>query len=256
MNIVVAVKQVPDLVEELEIAPDGTGLDRTWMTYILNELDDHALEQALLLKKRHGGQVTVLTLDMGDVDDSLFAAAAKGADRLIKVADDFEEGVDCHTAARVFADTICGLEFDLVLTGVQAVDDLDGQVAPLLAGYLGLPYVGVVTSVTVDEAARTATVQKEFPGGLLAELEVDLPAVLGVQAAEQPPRYVPVSRLRQAMRTAAIEETTTEVTGDGAGLLVRRAYKPEPAERAEIIAGTPEEVAERILEILRERGIA
>lgn len=252
MNIVVTVKQVPDLVEDLEIDTSGRSLDRDWLKFKMNEFDEHALEQALLLKEAHGGQVTVVGVDAGEIDDTLYTALAKGADRAVKIVGDFEAGLSSHQAARLLAGAIRGMDYDLVLTGVQAVDDLDGQVGPLLAAALGVPAVSVVAGVTLD--GKTATVKKEFAGGLVAELEVDLPAVLGIQAAAQPPRYAPVSRVRQVMKTAVIEEVEAGDAGP-AGVEVRRMFKPEAAGRAEMIEGGPEDVAERIVAILREKGI-
>ena len=94
MNVVVPIKFVPDLVEEIEIDPDGVALDRTFMSLIPNEQDEHALEQAYLLKERSGGSITVITLDTGDVDEALFTAVANGADSVIKIwGEEFEEGV-------------------------------------------------------------------------------------------------------------------------------------------------------------------
>ena len=103
MDIVVLTKFVPDLVEDLEIDPGTELLDRSFLRLMPNELDEHALEQALLMKERYGGTVTVLTVDTGDVDETLFTAAAKGADRLIKITgENFEGGVSNQTLAPVF----------------------------------------------------------------------------------------------------------------------------------------------------------
>src|SRR5512136_970539 len=88
MNIVVIVKLVPDLVEELAIDEGGTALDTSYLRLIVNELDNHAIEQAILLKESAGGQVTVIAPDLEGVDDVLFTAAAKGADRQIKLTGD------------------------------------------------------------------------------------------------------------------------------------------------------------------------
>ncbi len=252
MNIIVAVKQVPDLVEDLEIDAGGRSLDRDWLKFKMNEFDEHALEQALLLKEAHGGRVTVVGLDTGEVDETLYTALAKGADRAVKIVGDFESGLSSRQAARLLAAAVRGMEYDLILTGVQAVDDLDGQVGPLLAATLGVPCVSVVAGVDVH--GGSATVKKEFAGGLVAELEVDLPAVLGIQAAAQPPRYAPVSRVRQVMKTASIEEIDAVGVGESP-VSVRRMFKPEAAGRAEMIEGDPEAVAERIVQILREKGV-
>ncbi len=253
MNIVVPVKLVPDLVEELEIDESGTALDTTWLRLILNEFDDHAIEQAILLKERGGGQVTVVAPDVEDVDDVLYTAAAKGADRLIKLTGEFEEGVNNHALARLLTPVVKDLQPDLVLTGVQAHNDLDGPVGPLLAGYLGMPYVGYVAGVTARDGK--VAVRKEYPGGLSAEMEVTLPAVLGIQAAEEPPRYVAFSKVRQAMKTATIEELPAPELDLSGGPTVGRMFQPEVGERATIIEGDEEEVATRLVELFKELGV-
>ena len=254
MQILVLVKQVPDLVEELDINSEGTDLERESLKYKMNEWDESALEEALQLKELHGGTVTVLAVAVGEVDDMLFTCLAKGADQAIKVVGDFEEGIDSHTAARALATAVRAQSFDLILTGVQAADDLDGQVGVLLATYLDLPHVSVVSGITADPAARTVTVQQEYAGGVMATFEVDMPAVLGVQAARAVPRYAPVSRVRQLMKTATLQEVEAS-TPAGAGLTVQRMFKPESTGHAEMIDGDTEEVVNRVVEILRERGV-
>ena len=254
MNIIVPVKQVPDLVEELEINSEGTDLEREWLKYKMNEWDESALEEALQLKELHGGTVTVQTVATGDVDELLYTCVAKGADQVAKIVGDFEESHDSHTAARALAAAIRERPYDLILTGVQAADDLDGQVGVLLATYLGLPHISVVSGIEVEPMTRTATVHQEYAGGIMATFEVDLPAVLGVQASRAIPRYAPVSRVRQAMKTAQIAEIEA-TTPSGADISVRRMFKPESAEHAEMLEGDTGEIVDRLIEILRERGV-
>src|ERR1700756_5504282 len=103
MNIVVALKQTVDLVEELELNDDGTGVEREYLTFRLNEWDEQALEEALLLKDAAGATVTVVGLDEPDVDQSLYAALAKGADQAVKLTGDFEAGVSSHQRAAILA---------------------------------------------------------------------------------------------------------------------------------------------------------
>jgi len=253
MNIAAIFKMVPDLVEELEISASGDALDMTWIRLIINELDDHALEQAILLKERGSAQVTIIAPDGEGTDDVLFTAAAKGADRLVKLAGDFEEGVNNHALARVMAPVLKELQPDLVLTGVQAHNDLDGSVGPLLAEYLGMPYIGYISGVELDDGMCIA--RKEYPGGLIAEMEVSLPAVLGIQSAEKPPRYVAVSKVRQAMKTASIEERYASVLDPSGGLDVSRMFQPEVGERATMIDGDEDEIATRLVEIFKEIGV-
>lgn len=266
MRIAVPVKIVPDLVEELVIDESGVILDAMELSLCLNEFDDHAIEQAILLKERDGSHVTVIAPDMEEADmvpktsaNVLFNAAAKGADQLVRVAGDmvpktsaFDERMSNHAYARILTPVMRDLEPDLILTGVQAHNDLDGQLGPLLAEYLQFPYVGYVAGVQCVNGK--AVVRKEYPGGLMVELEVNLPAVFGIQAAEQPPRYVAFSRVRQAMKTVAIEERTAIKPDHSGAPDVSRLYQPEGGKRASMIEGEADVVAARLLAILTERG--
>ena len=164
--------------------------------------------------------------------DALFTALAKGADRVVMVRTGLESPPDNHTAAKSSPRCSAGPAFDLILTGVRAIDDLDGSLGGLLAGYLNLPYVGLVRKVEIPGDSGTAVVEKEYPGGYAAELEVRLPAVLGIQAAEQPPRYVPVSRLRQVMKTGKVEEqAASPPTAQPSGSSACSSPKKEQARR-------------------------
>ena len=252
MKIAVPIKFVPDLVEELAIDSSGVALDTSWLRLIINEFDDHAIEQAILLKERDGGEVTVLAPEAEGLDDILFTAAAKGADRLVKFTGDFGGGLNSHAAARMLVDTMRELQPDLILTGVQAHNDLDGSVGPILAELLGMPYLGYVAGVT--SSGDKVITRKEYPGGIIAEVEVRLPAVIGVQAAEQPPRYIAYSKIRQVMSTAKIEERpVTDLVSIG-GITVSRMFKPEAGQRATILEGSVEEVADRLVAVFRDHG--
>lgn len=253
MNIVVIAKLVPDLVDELEINDSGTSLDKTWLRLIINELDDHAIEEAILLKERTGANVTIIAPDIEGVDDILFTGAAKGADRLIKILGDYDAGINNHAFARALISVMADLQPDLILTGVEANEDVDGSLGPLLAGYLDLPYIGYVAKVELGE--MTATAVKEYPGGLSAEMEVGLPAALGIQAAEEPPRYVAVSKVRQAMKSAEIEEFETggfDLTG---GPTISQMHIPEVGGGAIMIEGSLDDIAENLIGIFKELGV-
>lgn len=255
MNILVLLKMVPDVVEELEVAPDGKSLDLEFLRLVVNESDEHALEEALLLKERHGGKVTAAALDSPDIDDVLFTALAKGADRAVKVTD-VDEGLTTRAAASLVAQVLPTipdlLPADLILTGCQANDDLDGQAAPLLAHKLDLPYLGIVTAVKWETSACTAI--KECGGGVRGEFELTVPALLGIQGAEKPPRYVPVAKVRAAMKSGTIEEVSASAAAEASLVEVLSMTKPEVGERAEMIDGSPEEVAGKLCEILAARG--
>jgi electron transfer flavoprotein beta subunit len=254
MESVVLLKQVPDLAEELEIDSSGTDLAREWLSFVTSEWDEYALEEALQLRDLAGGSVTCLALDTGSVDELLATCLARGADRAVKVGS-FERTPDSHASAKAFAAALRAIPHDLVLTGVQAIDDLDGQLAPLLAAELDLPHVSVVTHIAVAADGRTVTANQEYAGGIVAEFEVDLPAVLGVQTSREAPRYAPVSRVRQFMKTATIE-TLDAPAEAGGGLVVEALSVPQTAGHAEMIGGDAAAVAARIAAILAERGIA
>jgi len=254
MNIAVVIRQVPDPIEPLEVADSGTAFDLGTASFLVNESDDHALEQALLLKESGGGTVTVVALDFGDVDNTLYAAAAKGADRIIKIALEGDPPPP-RAAARLYAEAIQPLQAELVLVGVQAHDELDGGVAPFLAAALGLPYVGVIRGVKAGAEPCAVAACKEFPGAVMARMTVKLPAVLGILGADQPPRYVPVSRIRAAMKTTQFEEAAASAVAAEPMVSIERLYAPASGSRAEMLGGSEAEVAARIAEILAEKGL-
>ena len=252
MHIAVVLKQVPDLVEELEIDSGGKDIDRSFVKMKLNEFDDHALEQAILLKESSGARVTALAVATDGIDQVLYAAKARGADGALKIFAG-EDRLDARRAASAIAEALGKLQPDLVLTGVQAADDLYGQIAPYLAAALGWPHVSVVSGVEL--AGATVHVSQEYAGGRMASLELDLPAVIGVQAAPQPPRYVPVSKLRQAMASGPLE-TVSATADDGLpGASVTGLAKPERGGGAEMLTGSAAEVAGKIAALLGERGV-
>jgi len=255
MNIAVVLRQVLDLIEPLEVDEAGPALRYDGATFIVNESDDHALEQALLLKEAGGGTVAAVALDFGDVDNTLYAAAAKGADSVVKIPWSEEAPPSLRTAAKLFAEAIRPLGADLILVGVQSHEELDGVLPPLLAARLGLPYVGVIRGVKAGPEPGTVRACKEFPGAVMARMKVRLPAVLGILGADQPPRYVPVSRIRAAMKSTRFEEQAVDVPGEPSKVAVERFYPPAAGQRAEILGGSEQEIAARIADILVEKGL-
>jgi electron transfer flavoprotein beta subunit len=251
VRIVVPLKAVPDLVEEIELTPDETDIDREFLKFVLNEWDAQALEEALLVKDASGAEVVAVGLaDDPDIDQALYTAIAKGADAAVKVS-----GGGTRTAERaaLLAGYLAAEPADLVITGVQAPDDLDGQLPPMLAAHLGLPHVSVV--VGVEASGGAVTVRQEFAGGRAHELEVTLPAVVGVQAARQAPRYAPISRIRQAMQAGGLQEVDATPAAAAPAPTVRRLSRPEAAGHAEMLTGDADEVAGKIADLLRDRGL-
>jgi len=252
-DIVVIARLVPDLVEELEIAPGGTALDLSWLRLIINEFDNHAIEQAVILKEKTGANVTIISPEAEGVEDMLFTTAAKGADRLIKLTGIDEEKLTNISLAQRLSEIIKEIDPDLILNGVQAHDDIAGDLAPQIADLLNLPYVGYISGVSLEDGLAKAF--KEYPGGILAEMEITLPAVLGIQASEEPPRYVAISKVRQMMSTATIEEIAGDELGTENNFVIDRMYLPEAAEKAEMLEGNEEEVAQKLTSILQDLGL-
>ncbi len=258
MKILVLMKMVPDIVEELEVAGDGRSLDREYLRFIVNERDEYALEQALLLKERLQAAVTVVAPEAPEIDDVLYTALAKGADRAIRVSG-IPPTAGTRTTASALATTLPGipgvLPADLVLSGSQAIGDLEGFVAPLIAGALDLPYLGLVNRITVDPGAGTAVAAKEYAGGVMGRFQVTLPAVIGVQGCERPPRYVPVARVRAAMAAGGIEVVAAAGEPAPPPLEVKAMARHEPAAHAEMLEGSVRDVAEKVADILATHGL-
>lgn len=256
MNYFVLLKMVPDTVEELEVAPDHKSLDADLLRFKMGDSDEHALEQALVLKEKHGGKVTVVALDAPEVDDALFTALAKGADQAVKIVGDLA-GLQSLGAAKLMSGWLApegNLAPDtLILLRGQSYDDLEGEIGPALAELLRAPFVGVVTGVAPE--GGKLRVLKEFSGGLRGEFVVPLPAVLGIQSAEKPPRYVPIAKVRAAQKTGRIETVEVAAPEPLAAVAVARMYKPEPTGRAKMLEGGPEEIAEQIVEVLAQNSV-
>lgn len=254
MKIIVAMRQLADLVEELEVNGDGVDIDRDFVKFVSNEWDEAALEEALCLKEAYGGEVSVVVLDEPDVNQTLFAALAKGADRAVKLTGHDAEGwVRTGERAARLAQWLKDQQFDLVVTGVQAADDLDGQLAGILAARLGIPHAAVVVGVDVSDG--TLAVTQELGGGAAVISKLPMPAVLGIQAARQAPRYAPITRIRQAMQTQTIEEVPIDLEEAIAAPMVRKLYPPEQKGGATMLVGSAGEVADQIVELIKSKGL-
>lgn len=251
MNIVVAIKHIPSIADDLPVK--GNNVDFDSVDFVLNEFDEQSIEQAVLVKEAVGGTVTVVGVDLiGELDGVLHLALAKGADKAVKVTAD-EPGANSHMQAKWLAEAIRGLSPDMIFAGVQASNDLDGQIGPMIAAYLDMPYIGGVSAVEAVDG--TAIVTKEFAGGMAGRYSVRLPMVVGVQAASKPPRYAPISKVRQVAQTAMIEKVAP-VGEATAGLAMRKMAPPVVTGHAEMIEGSAKEIAAKIVELLKGRGLA
>lgn len=249
---------VPDVVEELEVSEDGKSVDTQWLRMIVSESDEHALEQALILKEKYGGRVTVLAPGGPDVDEVLYTALAKGADRAVKIAGEgpLRKATTLARRMRKAFQEFSGQPSPemLILMGSQAIDDLEGEPAAYFSEMMGLPYVSVVTGVELVTAGQVQVI-KEFRGGWRGVFTMGLPAVIGIQSSEKPPRYVPVAKVRSVMKSAKIESITISLEESDETTYVERMYKRIQTGQAKMLEGSPEEVAVQIADILAEKGI-
>ena len=249
MKILIPIQVVPDPVEEIVINNQKSGFELEEISWILNEFDDHAIEEAILLKEKYGAELVVVAAGGELAEEGLFSAAAKGADRLIKLNLDFrDQPVNNHALARTFAMIIREEKPDLVMTGVSNPNGFDGPLGALLAEQMDASYIGYISDVKI--AGSSVLVLKDLPGGVKIRLESELPVVLGISSAHEPPRYVPISKVRQAMKTTLVEEMDAEVDLSG-GMACDRMYVPEVAGRAEILTGDLKEIADGIAKIIK-----
>ena len=252
MLVAVVLRLVPDLSGEFEIADDGKDIDREWVGMRLNEFDDHALEEAILLKEAEGATVIALALAGEGADRMLQSAIARGANRAVKISHDAEGVLSSRAVAPVIAAAVRQLGVELVLTGVQTPEDLFGQLAPYLGATLDWPHVSAVGGV--QRAGDGIEVLQEYSGGISARLRLGLPAVIGVQTASQPPRYVSGSKLRQAMsEPIAVIESDAMPAADTAEILALR--EPTRSSEAVMLEGDAETVADKLHGLLAERGL-
>lgn len=261
MDIIVCVKHVPDTAEaELKIDASGKAIEKTGLVFDINEWDDYALEEAVRIKEKLGGTVTAITVGPQDSESTLRKCLARGADKAIRLTDPKFEGSDGYAISKILYSVIKNLNFDLILTGMQTSDDGNAMVGPILAEILGIPHVTMVKKIEL--ATTTAKVNRELEGGLEEQLEIKLPALISVQTGINEPRYVSIMAIRKAMQKeikvmnlADIGLSENEVGEMGSWLKVEKMYIPPVEKQAEFIKGTPDEVATKIVEILKARGL-
>lgn len=252
MNIAVPLRLMPNPADELELEPGATDIDRDYVEMVMNEYDDQALEEAILIKEAVGATVTAFGLAGDGIDEALRTASARGADRAIAVDAGELSPYDAGAACAAFAEAIREIGADLVLAGVQTPYDVFGQLAPLLSATLGWPYADVVVGVTVQDTS--ADVMQEYTGGRLARLRLSLPAVVGVQSSTSPPRYVSMARLRQAMSDSTVETLTVTAPPAATSSRIVALSRPVSTGRATMLEGDAAAIAGQIAALLREKG--
>jgi electron transfer flavoprotein beta subunit len=253
MNIVVCCKSVPGLVTDLKIAADGKSLQYQGQLLAINECDEYALEEALVLKKAHGGQITAISMGTIKSQDVLYYALAKGADKAVRV--DFDNH-DPRVASTALAAALKKLQFDLVLTGTQARDTLGGQVGIAAATQLGLPFAYAVVGIDVVND-QTIKARKELGGGRYADVELQLPALLCIQTGIQPLTFVPPARRIRA-RQQPVSSFSSADLGLQPDQLVPKGYRivdvrpPERTHQVELLQGSALDIADALLNKIQE----
>jgi len=248
LKIVVAVKQVAVLGDEVEFTEDERDVDPDYLDFALNEWDTYATEEALRLVEAAGsGEVVVVSVGDEDVEDAMRRCLAMGADRGIRVEADGR--LDPIQVARALAEVVQGENADLVFAGVQSSDSVQAATGGALAGLLDMPAVAVVTRIEVGDGK--ATVNRELEGGLVDVVEVDTPAVLTIQTGINEPRYATLRAIKQAEE----KEIDVRAVGDlgEPASHVRKMFVPPKGEGAEMLNGGAAEVAQRIQEIVQEK---
>ncbi len=250
MNILVCVKQVPAKDAPLAIAEGGTWIREADIGFETNEPDTYALEEALRLKEKHGGEVVAISMGPERVKQTIKEALAKGADRGVHVVDNQFYALDPLASARSLAAAIQKEEFDLLLTGLQSDDQGFGQTGVLLAELLGLPHATIIMQIDVTDGRMK--LKRELEAGWFQWVEMPLPAVLTIQSGINKPRYATLKGIMAAKKkeiaavpraSLGLESAPTEK--------VERIYVPQKTKKTEFLTGTPKEIAAKLVEKLK-----
>ena len=253
MNILVCVKRIPKTAEaDLFIEKDGKDIKKDNLVFSLNDWDGYAVREAALLKEKHGGTVTVLTVGTEESKEVLTRCLAMDADRALRI--EAPESADANLISKVLHQAIKDDPFDLILTGVQAEDDGWGQVGVALAERLRVPHAAVVNRIEIE--GEKARVKRELEGGIEEVVEIKLPAVLTVQTGINEPKYVSLAAILEAEDKELKELTLDEIGGTGQeslDVVTEQVFFPPVGKMAEILKGSPEEVVGQMTEIIKKK---
>jgi len=260
VEILVCARRVPDTSEnEIQLNSAGNDIERDDLVYSINEPDNYAVEEALQIVAKAGGNVTVATVGTDEDEEILRREMAMGANHAVLLSDDAFTGSDGKGIAAVLKGYVQKNKFDLVLTGVQA-EDGGAQVGGMLAAMLDYPFASLVNSVEVIDGNKLK-ISREIEGGNKEMSEIDLPCVLSIQTGINEPRYVGMRGIRQV---ASVEIPTygaadlgvdSKSVGAAAANLKRDDYfVPALGKGAEILAGTNEEIADKLIELMKAKG--
>jgi len=259
VEILVCVRRVPDTSEnEISLNPAGNDIERDELVYSVNEPDNYAVEEALQIRDRVGGSVTVVTVGAEDDEEVLRRELAMGANRAVLISDEGFSGSDGRGIATILKNFVQKGRYDLILTGVQA-DDGAAQVGGMLAAMLDYPFASLVNSITVDGGKLKVT--REIEGGNREVNEIDVPCVLSIQTGINEPRYVGMRGIRQVASVPIPTLGTSDLglennsVGEAASKVRRMDYFiPALSKGAEMLHGSREDNASKVLELVAARG--
>jgi electron transfer flavoprotein beta subunit len=250
VKIAVCTKQVPAKDAPLVIAESGVWIRETDISFEMNEPDGFALEEALRLKEKHGGEVVAISMGPERSKQTIKEALAKGADRGIHISDDEFFRLDPLGSAKSLAAALAPEKFDLLLTGLQSDDQGFGQTGVLLAELLGLPHATIIMEIQAQEGRLK--VKRELEAGWFQWVELPLPAVLTIQSGINKVRYATLKGIMAAKKKdiATVPRASLGITHEPTQHL-ERIYVPQKTKKTEIIGGSPQQAAATLLEKLR-----
>ncbi len=251
MKIIVAIKQVPARDSQLRVAASGKWIEETDLSFEINEPDAYALEEALQLKEKHGGEVVALCAGPARAAQTIREALAKGADRAIHVEEENIGAYDPLAAARLLTAALQAEAPDLVLTGLQSDDLGYGQTGVILAELLGLPHATII--MQVEKRDGTIRVKRELESGWFQHVEMPLPALLTIQSGISKLRYATLMGIKKA-KSKEVKRLTPADLGVSAAnprIALERVYAPERTKQIQLFDGSPQDAAARLVEKLK-----
>ncbi len=253
MNIAVCVKRIPKTAEaDIFIEKDGKDIKKDHLVFALNDWDGYAVREAVLLKEKYGGEVTVFTVGPEESKEILTRALAMGADKALRIEE--PSSSDGHRVAKILAQAIKDQSFDLILTGVQAEDDGCGQIGVSLAQMLGFPHAAIVTHIEID--GGEVKVRRELEGGIEEVVALKLPTVLTIQTGINEPKYVSLGAILEA-EDKEMEEMGLDQVGlspnEPMDATIEQVFFPPVGKMAEMLKGSPEEVVKQLTEIIKKK---
>ena len=216
MDIIVCVKWVPDTSEaELTVDSEEREIEKDDLDFDINDWDRFAVEEAVQLKEKVGGKVTVVTIAPEEAEEMLRESLARGADEAFHLWDESIEGSDGYAIARILAKFIKDRPYDLVLTGTQAEDDCAGQLGGMLGAMLGVPSATLVHKIDVQDGK--VGIVRELEGGISEALDMDLPAVISIDKGVSVQESEPIQEARYASLPGIMKAKKKEIKPFGLG---------------------------------------